>query len=316
MKILSYSLLYCFSIVSAGCFGPKVPDNTQEVFDQALFDTGIKSVALLEAHDYPALLKHLESLNNEMMLSSEKELMLGFELKALELTRRDYSSELGTFVDTYRNHAMPWLLRSSHYLGKAWQKRGNKFSKELSEDSIKGMEYYRGLAVADIDMAIKLNEVSIFSHLVKAKIHIMDGSEAALAKASFNRAAEIMPHSYRVFSARIHYSTPRWGGSIETMLKLISDSKKFYDINPKLKRLRSKVKEEKGDQAWQAGDNDKALALYLEALKEGGTEGLHVDLAVLYFNKNYVGEACYHIGQAIKLSPVDWRAYRMGRYCR
>lgn len=163
---------------------------------------------------------------------------------------------------------VPYLVRGTHHVMRAWHERGQRWFKDTPPSAIKAMLREARLARADLERALALRPgaVSALRMLVVAHRQLGD-DPAPTMKAVFAQC----PNCFQVRVTIMNSLRPRWGGSYEAMQAFAQASAR--SDNPRMKLLEGYVLTD------QADSDRLGPEAYARALALGEHWEFYVDLA-------------------------------------
>jgi tetratricopeptide (TPR) repeat protein len=131
---------------------------------------------------------------------------------------------LNEWVRTSQSGFMAHLVRGKYYSAVAWKKRGSEFTEKTSQDQMDGMAEFYKKALADIVASKQKQPRSILPYPELMKIASSMGHGAETYDILM-RANEVAPNNLIARLVAINRFSPRWGGSLEAMDKILLQAK-------------------------------------------------------------------------------------------
>jgi len=138
----------------------------------------------------------------------------------------DYQTQLDRWVLLPKNSAIPYLVRAEYYYKSGWYSRGEESAKDTEEEKMHRFIRYMDIARKDITRSIELDGTIPYSHYLLLLITRNDASSDATKKI-FGEAIRLFPDYSALYDERLEQLTPKWGGSIDAMIKFAF----FYSTN-------------------------------------------------------------------------------------
>ena len=132
--------------------------------------------------------------------------------------------DLGRWVQSSPESALPYVFRAKYFYEAAWRVRGEKYINETPEENRNGyrelMEYY----LDDLNSAFELNPKSpiVLEELLDAGRDV--GSPREEFDSLFDQLMEFDPYFAHAYVAKSNYLLPQWRGSKKELLEFIDDS--------------------------------------------------------------------------------------------
>jgi len=216
---------------------------------------------------------------------------------------RDYERLLLKWKETFPYNYQPYLALAQYYYSQGWENRGSQFATETTTEQFQKMEDSFQKAEENLEKALKMKP-----KLMPAYCMFISMYNAARPEQEENvfieRALELFPHSFLVWSRCIVAKKPRWGGSYDQMQAIAKAAEQFNKANPNMTKLYGFIY---ADQAWylkRAKQYSKAIGLLREALAFGERSSLHQEIAkIYYYNLEDYPRALEECNEAIRLGP-------------
>lgn len=266
MRILKYSILLLTTFTA----GPTVADPTQGTVsqDSTRREGELRNDAYLKLaagkyvdleRDYAVYLGAY--LEGKM---SEEDISLKFEAfsKALGL-----DTNFDAWVNAYPSSYSARLARGLYRVFAAWERRGDKFSNETTDEQFKGFAEALKQATVDLDDSIKLYSKPIWSYTALIRVSRGLGLGPDSSRRRLDEALKIDP---RAFLPRLEYQTtltPKWHGSVRLMEKFLTECKKSLMSTNNKERIEAKHHFYLGEKAQLDKDYKKASNQYFEAYR-------------------------------------------------
>ncbi len=184
------------------------------------------------------------------------------------------AENLNQWVKQYPNSQPAFLARGIFYLSQAWVARGHGYSNQVSEDSVRSMKTYLGLAENDLKNAASITPRVDIPYYYLFKVLQLLSSRSADAEKYINIAREINPQGYKTVEALLGNARPEWGGSITEMEALIESIKPSENASS----LNGYVSYYRGESLLRNGRYRDAVVFFNSALTNG-------DNANYYFSR-------------------------------
>jgi tetratricopeptide (TPR) repeat protein len=203
--------------------------------------------------------------------------------------------------DSYPAH----LARAKYLLALGWQARGDQDADKTSEEQFDEMKRLFGESAKEAVAAIKLNPKASIAYA--AIIDATKGvSDRKTMESAYSAGIRNVPLSLSIRSILMTALRPRWGGSYDAMAKFAEDAQQYAAQNPRLESLKGFADADKGDVALSAGDRNKAIRFYNQALDKGGDFALaYAGRGSAYDQINRFDDALEDLSRANRLRPQD-----------
>lgn len=127
-----------------------------------------------------------------------------------------FEARLTGWVDQNRDDALPVLVRAKYYYDVGWFKRGRNFAADIQRDNMKAFTIHMALALADVELALRLNPANPYAY--QLRLSILRGSgKSDRMETAFNAAIAKYPGYYPLYDIFLTVLEPRWGGTIDEM---------------------------------------------------------------------------------------------------
>lgn len=160
----------------------------------------------------------------------------------------------------------PLLARGTHWIGRAFARRGGKWTSETPREDLAAMDDALARALADLESAIQRRP-----RLVAAMRQELMACRAAGGRREgaevLRRALEACPSCFQIRVTYLYSLTPRWGGSYEAMQRFIKRSP--ARDNPRMRLLPGYLELDRADRLSADGRHAEALAASDRSLRLG-----------------------------------------------
>jgi tetratricopeptide (TPR) repeat protein len=212
----------------------------------------------------------------------------------------DYERLLLKWKETFPYNYQPYLALAQYYYSQGWESRGSRFAAETSSEQFQQMEDCFQKAEENIEKALKMKPKLMPAYCMLISMYDASRPEQE-ENVLIQRALELFPHSFLVWSKCIIAKKPRWGGSYDQMQSLAKAAEQFSKANPNLTKLYGFIY---ADQSWylkQAKQYSKAIDLLRDALAFGERSSLHQEIAeIYYYNLEDYPQALEECNEAIR----------------
>jgi tetratricopeptide (TPR) repeat protein len=197
--------------------------------------------------------------------------------------------------------------RGSYRVERGWKARGEKIIRETSRDQYESMVHWIQLAKPDLEKAVELEPRIVPAYSALIQLSFM-GTEHALAGRAMAAANEVDPANFYTRAAYATSLEPRWGGSVEAMDELASESEPWLTRNPRLAGVRGMALIARRERPLKEGNHMGALAEMERGLNLYPSPG----------NLEFAGRLAHHLrdyphaielySQALRFKPRDENA--------
>lgn len=274
--------------------------------DEAL--VGRKAFNLLRQGKFDELQSLLLRLQSEMEKDLSREDRLVDTFEGFKIPDPAALSLFSGWAKKYPGEWPALAGRGVFYTNLGFESRGAKWIHKTSQEQIDGMELFFELAKPDLEKAIELNPkcVPALRGLIAIAAALGDSPKAVA------RYGGMYPESYRVRAQGIHFLCPRWGGTYETMLAYIEESRRYAIVNPRMRQLDGYTLYDKADMLYRGSKNEEALRMTRAAKVMSGNWLYPVlEGRILLAMKN-PGQALASFDEAVKSrlngETISWRA--------
>jgi tetratricopeptide (TPR) repeat protein len=193
------------------------------------------------------------------------------------------------------------LARAEQRVVLAWERRGNRYAKDTSEEQFRGMaEALTGVA-ADAQAVLTRNPRVVEAYRLWIRAAMGLGRPDGCARIA-GQGLSLVPASMRVRVAVVQCFRPRWGGSYELMDVVANEADQHVAVNPALASLHGFVA---WDRATLETDPDRRLDLFKRALAQGEYWLFYYDRGRTLFEQARYREALEDANRALALEPDD-----------
>lgn len=203
----------------------------------------LKMRKLLEQKKYQELNSLLELARISALEDVGTEEHLIDLYQSFGLTTEAFGQLLNEWVNAYPANYQPFLARAHYFQTMGWHARGAKWSSETSDKQKSKMKSYFSKAEADINKALNRNPSSLMAYLLLMQgTYVKSGFDEL--DSAFKKGLELSPASYKLRQRYIRCQRPRWNGSFEKMIAVVTESEALIDKNPELTNLASWILED------------------------------------------------------------------------
>lgn len=269
---------------------------------------------LLESGDYRAAERYIQDLHDKTMqdISWEDD----YNNALFDITpKKGFSERLMTNWVDATGSAIAYLARGVYLTMASFEARGIKYAGQTNPAQFQEQTRLAIKARRDLERALAMNNrfLPAYSALIQLDTapSVQTDKRQLLAD-----AISVAPGTFLVRSAYMHTLLPRWGGSYRQMERLIEESMRYLDHNPRLWLLNGAVYGDKADLAWDRKDADEAIALYTRALSFGISKYWLTYRADLLARTGKHDEARQDIETLLEYFPWDDHGQRMKKWLR
>jgi len=173
------------------------------------------------------------------------------------------------------------IVRAGMYKDIGWKKRGNAFSRKISDEQFAGMEKYFDLAIVDLNRSIQIDDEILYAHIVLMRVADMR-LEKSVAEKIFNKGRSKFPDNYAYAYYHVVNLEPKWGGSLSKMRAVAKTYKNDYVKNPLLLALRALPLIAVADSEYKNENYQKSISLYKRSFLYGLRQGVMNDIYYAY----------------------------------
>lgn len=218
------------------------------------------------------------------------------------------------WVDT-TGSAIAYLARGMYLTTAAFEARGTQYAAQTSSAQFAEQTRLALKARRDLERALAMNNQ--FLPAYSALIHLDSARSVQADKRQLLAdAISVAPGTLQVREAYMTSLLPRWGGSYRQMERLIEQSMRYLEHNPRLWVLNGAVYGDKADLAWDRSDAGEGIALYTQALSFGIRKDWLTYRADLLARNGQRDEARQDIDTLLEYFPWDDHGQRMKRALR
>lgn len=223
---------------------------------------------LLSEYKYSELNDVLDQylVSTEHDISKEQDLMTAYW--AFEINDDKLPDLLNSWANTTPDNYQPYLARAYYYLGKGWDARGHKWSKDTKQEQFDKMKAYFAKASQDINVVLKKNDRALPAYYVLIGILQSSGDINTINKV-LKLALGKFPNSYYLRDSYLDAVTPRWGGNYDLMQQVVDEAKTHIDQNPRLGILQGNIYDDMAEMKMLNGESAEADKLYTMAISFG-----------------------------------------------
>lgn len=225
------------------------------------------------------------------------------------------SQEMRALMDAWKRQSPtnPFALAASGtaYVQMAQEMRGTDAASKTPQSSFESMNRLLQLARADLDQAVALQPHLTAAYTAMIYAATLDGDEPYASNAA-QRALAVDPANYGIYARLVWMAQPKWGGSVESMQRLIAASQRHAAANPLLKLLNS---EKGGGEAYveNCACNPVAeLRLYHQVYAEAATVNMLMSGGWAAKNRNDPELSVIYRSEVLRFAP-EQLAHRQGR---
>jgi tetratricopeptide (TPR) repeat protein len=220
---------------------------------------------------------------------------------------------------SYRSYA----ARGIYEMNLGYRQRGQKFIRDTPPENLRRMEESFGRARGDLTAALRLNPKFTPAYTALILIAQADG-ERDEAQRTERQATREVPSTYYVRYTYMMTLRPEWGGSYAAMHAYAASLDAAAKLNPRIWSLQGDEWSQRGNHAWQQGDERRALEYYSNALRYGDRLEFLENRGFLYVNTRQYELALRDFDRYRQYSTSNQRVndytqciedYRAGRGC-
>ena len=138
-----------------------------------------------------------------------------------------YQSKLLALTNRYPKSSNAWLMLAAMYDGHAWAVRGGGYANTVSEE---GNARFHALLEQSREVLERHKAVTSGNpqwYALRINIGGSAGDDPAKLDAVFSEALRKSPNYQQTWFSRLHFLTPKWGGTTETMVAFITRAARF-----------------------------------------------------------------------------------------
>lgn len=125
-------------------------------------------------------------------------------------------STIDLWIEAVPDSAFPYAIRGGAWVDIAFDRRGNKLSKNTSTEQFAGMRDAFGRAKVDLEKALELDPNSLAAYVNYLRYSMANGVKRT-APALLDRALDAGIVSQRLFWRYFQAAAPEWGATLETI---------------------------------------------------------------------------------------------------
>ena len=261
-------------------------------------------LAMIADRDYEKLDRRYDALLEAFRARKISEAMLVAAFEPFE----DTSVQMRRNIDEWRAnragsvHAV--VATGAQHLAAAWEARGHRYARELSETEISRMKASVGLAALALDRALVLDPGHYIAAVKRLSAAHLGGEELRYDELARNALA-IYPEGSHLRWYLWANSLPEWGGSREALAAIADEAASHEDANPRLRAFRGALSAHDGDALYRERKWSEALAKYEEALAFAPVESRFDAVSyVALQTKDYL-RTIEFASQALRFNPKD-----------
>lgn len=255
---------------------------------------------LLRARDFARLTRIVESKQAKVERDVRREMELARVIGAFETADPTLTPLIDAWVAAEPKSYAPLLARAEYRFELAFAARGEKLTKDTSEQQFQGMEVFLKGTIEDAQAALKrdagLGEA--YRMLINAA-RTIGNQDACTAVA--DRGIAKLPGSLRIRVALAICMLPRWGGDYALLEAVAKASDAHVKENPALSALHGFVEWDRG----RLSSGDEALEHYAHALEAGEHWFFYRDRARAHLKQQQFTEALADAAHAMAVVPDE-----------
>jgi len=311
-SILSVAICFLFFVLVVVL--DSVPTKNEVDNDFSKFNyqdvTGLNYIKLLRKEKFSRLDEVWRSLEDKFHKGEITEQQYEFEFDKFEGIKREDLIYLERWISLSKRPEIPLSIRGNSYENLGWSERGNKFSKDTSEEQFMKMREYFRKAISDHSAALKLNNKMFFSYL--SMLNISRASDLLYSNKVYTDALTYFPASLLLNYRYMVAIEPKWGGSLSEMSSHAESQRQHAIIEPKLVSLSGYRAVYKAENYWKNKDYSNAIKWYKRALLFGARSSLFKKINELYVIKKDYENANITLSEGLKIHP-DNQYFLVGR---
>lgn len=164
------------------------------------------------------------------------------------LTNSDEKTDqlTASWLEKAPDSAYAHMARGSYYFASAWNARGENYSSETSQESLRRMSAFVEKSISHLEKAAALNPRLIPAFTSMIGLGMLD-SRPEIERKGIQQAEKLDPACMELARKKMHALQPRWGGSYEEMLVYANQLATYLDRRPQLAIYVSKPYGDRGD---------------------------------------------------------------------
>ncbi len=262
-------------------------------------------LALIEQRDIGGLEKLLGGYQQAFEVSeadagNSKKLEEAF--KALDYVPRSAQAVLDEWCKAYPSSYAAHMARATFFYEQGLDARGTAYINETPEENLRSMRFFLDKAQADLERSLTLTTKPYLSHRTLMSLARVGGGRID-AKAHYQAAVKLAPHSMELRMAHMASLEPRWGGSYKAMEAFEKESRAQLTDPKAADRLAARIPAYRAGEFKRQKEYGKALTLFNEsiALYEGANA--LCERAVVQSQLNREIEAMADVNRALARQP-------------
>ncbi len=219
------------------------------------FVDGVGLRAALHGRRFEALTRWIEELQAAFEQDPRREYAAVDSVEAFGSAEEELRPLLDAWVAASPASFAPLAARGHHLRALGFARRGERALIETPEADLAAMRDAHAAARVDLEGALVLAPRSIGAH--RGLLAIARAGEGEV-EARLGVSLQSFPTSFLVRVSALQALQPRWGGSVEAMLRVVKEAP--VDRNPRLRLLRGYVELDRAMTLDRAGRLPEALA--------------------------------------------------------
>ena len=207
-----------------------------------------------------------------------------------------------------------YLARLSARVARAWGERGGDWASETSEKQIENMRGCLNNAALDLQRVLVLDEDNPVVYRLAMEFNKLGGVGDLASIAA--TALKFNPESSQLRKSWLHFSKPRWGGSLEAMEEIVDSLDDANSRNPEVAALEGYMAYYVADALADSGSWNKAAQMIDEAMEEGDVPEYYYLKARIKREQEDYKAALAAANKAIDMAPETSKYYTRRYYIR
>ena len=224
----------------------------------------------------------------------------------------DLAAKYDQWVTAFPKSYVAHLARAIYYKERGLEDRGGKYIRETSRAQIDKMDSSFGKAIKDFGDSLSMTPKPFLSYL-----HMLDiGRQYVPAEYSrrlYDHAVALDPSSIAVRQKYMLALSTKWGGSLDSMQKLLKECRLAKLPAVQLRQLASMVYEDEGWERENDGDHAAAEVAYRKAIDldpPDCTSCIISSLVSVLIEERKFADAVPYLNEYLKAKPGDVWALR------
>jgi tetratricopeptide (TPR) repeat protein len=225
-------------------------------------------VAGLKRRDFESVTATLQPLQAQVRAGACSDRWLARALGAFGNSDPALLPLLDAWVAGEPRSAFARTARGMHHVSRAANERGIAVARRTPRSQLAAMELALASASEDLRAALRHDPELTPAHAGLIDIARMSAGPLQ-ERPILDRGLGVAPHSFAIREALLIRLQPRWGGSLEAIDWLLSDTRQHEGRDPELRRLRGFRTATEAHTLCLAKRRDEAIRRFDEALAEG-----------------------------------------------